>query len=290
MTTSTVESTPQSYTSPPVTIILTIILLVFFFVGFFSVYFCRCFMENLLYSWYINHSPTGTPVGPACPNEGQGLDSSIIQTFPTFTYASVKDLRKEKYGLECAICLSEFADDDILRLLTACCHVFHQECIDLWLASHNTCPVCRRNLDGTEKSPEKSPVHTAMHEINENEALEVEDGFGITVKDEDDNDRHGMGEEGVVAPSTVEFEKSDGQNEVEKFPRSHSTGHSIVRARTWEDRFTLRLPEHLHVKLVRGHNWTGSCTTFGEFKSKTSTGYGGFGEVSDFSGGDVNRV
>ncbi|GFZ15457.1 RING/U-box superfamily protein [Actinidia rufa] len=143
-------------------------------------------MENLLYMWYFRRRSARTPVGTAGANGGQGLDPITIQSFPTFPYSSVKDLRKEKYGLECAICLSEFLDDDILRLLTTCCHVFHQECIDLWLESHKTCPVCRRSLDTLEKSPTN---YSAVHEIDENEPNE--DTFSITIKD--DNDQDGVG-------------------------------------------------------------------------------------------------
>ncbi|KAA8522043.1 hypothetical protein F0562_012643 [Nyssa sinensis] len=280
-TASAHSSTPQSYASPPVTVILTIILLVFFFVGFFSIYFCRCFLENLLYTWNLRRSPSGTPVGPVSSCGGNGLDNLIIQTFPTFTYSSVKDLRQEKYGLECAICLSEFEDENMLRLLTTCCHVFHQECIDLWLESHKTCPVCRRSLETQEKSPEKSPVinNTTVREINEDES--IEDAFSITIKDEhgEDYERGGSRETGEEAAALTAAEQIPRDNKVEKFSRSHSTGHSIVRTRGEEDRYTLRLPEHVQAKLMKGRNWTKSCTTFGEFKSETSVGNGGFGEL-----------
>jgi hypothetical protein len=46
-------------------------------------------------------------------------------------------------GLECAVCLCQFEDNDILRLLPKCQHAFHVDCVDLWLASHSTCPLCR---------------------------------------------------------------------------------------------------------------------------------------------------
>lgn len=50
-------------------------------------------------------------------------------------------------ALECAVCLAEFADGgEKLRLLPGCCHVFHAACIDVWLAAHVTCPVCRADL------------------------------------------------------------------------------------------------------------------------------------------------
>ncbi|XP_028552518.1 E3 ubiquitin-protein ligase ATL6-like [Dendrobium catenatum] len=61
-------------------------------------------------------------------------------------YSDVKGRKLGKESLECAVCLCEFVDDDLLRLLPICSHVFHRNCIDVWLDSHVTCPVCRSNL------------------------------------------------------------------------------------------------------------------------------------------------
>ena len=36
--------------------------------------------------------------------------------------------------------------DEMLRRLPACKHEFHESCIDEWLASHTTCPMCRCSL------------------------------------------------------------------------------------------------------------------------------------------------
>ncbi|KAL3499935.1 hypothetical protein ACH5RR_039028 [Cinchona calisaya] len=287
--------TPESYDTPPITIIITIILLVFFFVGFFSIYFCRCFMQNLLYSWHLRQSPIDSPIFPTNPQNNLGIDPKIIESFPTFTYSSVKDYRKEKYGLECAICLVEFGDDDVLRLLTTCCHVFHQECIDLWLDKHTTCPVCRRSLDIVVESPEKSPISftNTMHLINKNEPLH--DSLSIAIKDEgedergEDNDHSERTTSATVAELQVERQNANSKSV--KFSRSHSTGHSIVRTKEEDqDRFTLRLPEKIQENIIKGHNATKSCTTFGEYKSQETTGNNGFGEVSSLSVGNINKV
>lgn len=44
---------------------------------------------------------------------------------------------------ECPVCLSTFTDGDQLRRLPHCQHSFHVSCIDMWLNSHSSCPVCR---------------------------------------------------------------------------------------------------------------------------------------------------
>lgn len=46
-------------------------------------------------------------------------------------------------GFKCAVCLESFEDGQRLRLLPACCHVFHSECVDDWLHRNATCPICR---------------------------------------------------------------------------------------------------------------------------------------------------
>lgn len=76
----------------------------------------------------------------------QGIDPEGITSFPIVKYSDVKDIQIGKGILECTICLTEFSDEDRVRLLPECDHVYHPLCIDKWLASHATCPVCRTNL------------------------------------------------------------------------------------------------------------------------------------------------
>ncbi|KAM0021019.1 putative transcription factor C2H2 family [Helianthus debilis subsp. tardiflorus] len=72
-----------------------------------------------------------------------GVDQSFIDTLPVFVYKSIIGV---KHPFDCAVCLCEFEGDDNLRLLPKCSHAFHMDCIDTWLLSHSTCPLCRSNL------------------------------------------------------------------------------------------------------------------------------------------------
>ncbi|XP_038895799.1 E3 ubiquitin-protein ligase RING1-like [Benincasa hispida] len=51
---------------------------------------------------------------------------------------------------DCSICLDEFSEGEICRMLPKCKHVFHRFCIDQWLPNERHCPVCR------------SPVHVRI--------------------------------------------------------------------------------------------------------------------------------
>ncbi|KAJ1433541.1 Zinc finger, RING-type [Sesbania bispinosa] len=72
-----------------------------------------------------------------------GVDQSFIDTLPVFFYKAIIGL---KNPFDCAVCLCEFEPEDKLRLLPKCSHAFHMECIDTWLLSHSTCPLCRASL------------------------------------------------------------------------------------------------------------------------------------------------
>ncbi|KAE8788473.1 RING-H2 finger protein ATL47-like [Hordeum vulgare] len=77
-----------------------------------------------------------------------GLDQAVIDALPVFLYGEVVvgAGAGAKEPFDCAVCLCEFAGDDRLRLLPLCGHAFHIDCIDTWLLSNSTCPLCRRVL------------------------------------------------------------------------------------------------------------------------------------------------
>ncbi|KAG6547751.1 hypothetical protein Mapa_010564 [Marchantia paleacea] len=79
-----------------------------------------------------------------------GVDQAFIDTLPVFPYKAICGLKE---GTDCAVCLSEFESEDRLRLLPKCKHAFHIDCIDTWLLSHSTCPLCRCALLSDDVSP-----------------------------------------------------------------------------------------------------------------------------------------
>ncbi|XVF25197.1 hypothetical protein REPUB_Repub13aG0192500 [Reevesia pubescens] len=49
--------------------------------------------------------------------------------------------------IECVVCLLGFEDDEEVRQLHRCKHSFHAPCIDMWMYTHNNCPICRTPVD-----------------------------------------------------------------------------------------------------------------------------------------------
>lgn len=165
-------------------------------------------------------------------NSSNGLDPSLVQSFPTFMYSTVKEIRQDTNdSLDCAVCLSEFEDESILMLLTVCDHVFHKECVDLWLESHKTCPVCRIDLDSPSETlvQNLSPRHVhgspivIVRESNHEDAvsINIEDSENEEVSEHDSECSRGRQSRGCTRTLSRKHEY--------RLPRSNSTGHSIVR-------------------------------------------------------------
>lgn len=83
-------------------------------------------------------------------DECQGLKKQQVNSLPTRKFCNAQSTSKSTTSgnetsqecKDCTICLCEYQNNDLLRLLP-CSHEFHANCIDRWLKSHRTCPICR---------------------------------------------------------------------------------------------------------------------------------------------------
>ncbi|KAK9911177.1 hypothetical protein M0R45_035099 [Rubus argutus] len=92
---------------------------------------------------------TASPAGESLKVETAVQDS--ISSLPVFTFSTIK--RRSSTAVvaaDCAVCLSKFEHHDQLRLLPLCCHAFHLSCIDTWLHSQQTCPLCRSPISASD--------------------------------------------------------------------------------------------------------------------------------------------
>ncbi|KAK7390043.1 hypothetical protein VNO78_25341 [Psophocarpus tetragonolobus] len=53
---------------------------------------------------------------------------------------------------QCVICLAEYKEKELLRIIPKCGHTFHLSCIDMWLRKQSTCPVCRLSLQNASET------------------------------------------------------------------------------------------------------------------------------------------
>ncbi|GLJ39529.1 hypothetical protein SUGI_0807790 [Cryptomeria japonica] len=140
----------------------------------------------------------------------RGLERNVIESFPVFSYDLVKGLKAQAKGSECAVCLSDFEDDEMVRLLPKCNHAFHPECIDIWLCSHTTCPVCRTSLVPTD---EPNPSATAI-DVVEEQAIDHNGAVRIVISNDEAANEAPEASHGPVEHSLVRVRK-----ESEKGPK-----------------------------------------------------------------------
>ncbi|XP_054788210.1 RING-H2 finger protein ATL11-like [Prosopis cineraria] len=248
------EPPTVTYDNRTMAIIMGVVVVVFFVSGFVSLYSRQCGHRRTRFRGHIDLAfPTGPPQSTSRA-QGRGVGPEIIESFPTFLYSAVKG----RGALACAVCLNEYQDDETLRLIPKCSHVFHPECIDGWLASHHTCPVCRANLlVPAQGQSEATPlVGVGIPESEEEEENCESDQWrreNIRV-----NRSGTMRERGGPSRS-----RSTGVVMGILFGRSRSTGRERVMGENWE-RYTLRLEE---VKTATRLKRTKSCVTFTRMSS-----------------------
>ncbi|KAK7291646.1 hypothetical protein RIF29_06956 [Crotalaria pallida] len=100
-----------------------------------------------------------------------GLDQALIDSLPVFYYQDLLGLKNNE-PFDCAVCLCEFSDQDKLRLVPMCSHAFHMNCLDTWLLSNSTCPLCRATLSNSSccyslENPMWNMLRVTNEEYNE---------------------------------------------------------------------------------------------------------------------------
>lgn len=121
-------------------LVLTVLVLltVLFFMAFFSLYIRR----------FSNNNNNITNSDNSVQNEKRGgIDISTVQSLPDVLYGAESadtdsDMPTNIFS-ECPICLTEFEEREKVKVIPYCGHGFHPMCIETWLSSHGSCPLCR---------------------------------------------------------------------------------------------------------------------------------------------------
>ncbi|CAL5096637.1 unnamed protein product [Urochloa decumbens] len=128
-------------------------------VGIFTMIFSLTFLL-LMYAKFCHHSSSSSPLPTSIPTAAAngaaaaaaaplqaGVPKPVIEALPFFRFATLRGARQ---GMECSVCLARFDDADHLRLLPRCRHAFHLACVDRWLESNVSCPLCRARVDAAD--------------------------------------------------------------------------------------------------------------------------------------------
>lgn len=121
-----------------------IILIALFFLGFFGIVARRFFSAGI----HVDDDPHRRGAAATSPRRrfwesscaaaaARGLDPAAVRRLPVLSYVG----GGEKEG--CVICLADFGGEEKVKLIPGCGHMFHPHCIDAWLMSKGSCPICR---------------------------------------------------------------------------------------------------------------------------------------------------
>jgi len=99
------------------------------------------------------HTFQNGPQGDVSTPKPKGASQNLIDSIPCERFSP--NLDGPTSDMSCAVCLSEFEENDMLRRLP-CGHSFHTACVDKWLTQNKVCPLCVQDVEVlTQKKAEQ---------------------------------------------------------------------------------------------------------------------------------------
>ena len=95
-------------------------------------------IDNMSYDQLLARFGDGTE------NQDRGASAGQIASLPTSTVTNPNDLPDD--CRECIVCMENFKRGDVRRTLPCLHSDFHSECVDRWLQSNKTCPICKHQI------------------------------------------------------------------------------------------------------------------------------------------------
>ncbi|KAL0843240.1 hypothetical protein Bca101_016485 [Brassica carinata] len=148
------DSSPSAF-SPLLIALIGILATAFILVTYYTLISRYCHRRGR----ETSSSSSSEPPGGVSNSNGDGLNDALIKSITVYKYRKGDG---HVDGSDCSVCLSEFEEDESLRLLPKCNHAFHLPCIDTWLRSHSNCPLCRAFVTGINPVTNQS---NAVHPI-----------------------------------------------------------------------------------------------------------------------------
>jgi len=115
-------------------------------------------IARLLLTLIVFYQMFQSPVGIEEPPKPKGASQTLIDSIPCEHYQQGLSSGSDS----CAVCLSDFEDNDVLRRLP-CGHSFHCGCVDKWLKHNKVCPLCVQDVEVLARKKQEEVKETAVH-------------------------------------------------------------------------------------------------------------------------------
>jgi len=89
-------------------------------------------------------------------HQERGADDKLLESLSSGVYH--RSVHSDS-DATCAICLVPYAEGESIRALPCPSkkpHVFHMTCVDTWLRTNASCPLCRHNLKGAAQRNDRN--------------------------------------------------------------------------------------------------------------------------------------
>lgn len=191
--------------------------------------------------------------------EHRGLDESVIRSIPIFRYknggngnGNEKEVEEGSF-YECAVCLNEFLEEEKLKKIPNCGHVFHIDCIDVWLQNNANCPLCRNIISSKcqftldqirpiSTPQDQNPTNSGNHVTGEEDYVVIELGNIQNSSDQtllETQERLNTGETRAVSPLPRKLEQRLMPKRGRKFQKVASMGDECIDTRDKHNRFAV---------------------------------------------------
>ncbi|XP_061341312.1 brassinosteroid-responsive RING protein 1-like [Gastrolobium bilobum] len=81
---------------------------------------------------------------PRTPDPTRSPSVSAVLIRELLPVAKFAEVAAGNSASSCAVCLFEFSEEEEIRCLRNCKHIFHRGCVDRWIDhDQKTCPLCR---------------------------------------------------------------------------------------------------------------------------------------------------
>ncbi|CAG8495982.1 15726_t:CDS:2 [Acaulospora morrowiae] len=145
-------------------------------------------------------------------------DGRSLMEYQRNSSTSIEQHKIQGPQITCAICLDDFQEDDLLRILP-CEHEYHVGCIDEWLSTKSTkCPLCKFNCDLSETSDSQSDKCDNDEASTSIVVLPTLTTDNVEINDDNANDENIVNDDIIVTidppidTSSIQPSSNDNQN------------------------------------------------------------------------------
>lgn len=136
--------------------------------------------------------------------------------------------------------MNDFQDNEKLRIIPSCAHIFHIDCIDVWLQNNANCPLCRTSISSNKFPLDQiiPPISSTPQDFpNDNFSGRDEDYVVIEIAENSPT----LSGHFSISPSSRKIDsKLLSREETKRFSHVSSMGDECIDIRKKDEQFAVQ--------------------------------------------------